>query len=78
MSSWVLRAYNRSTERVAGEWTLKAADSSVLRHVLHASEDDPLFDSFPVSTSTLAVLAREYDLGELPDDANYFIEFGGD
>ena len=77
MSSWILRGYDRITERVVREYPLLPPDPQMLRELLHRPKDDPLFDSFPVSAIALEILSRQYELTPFESDLDYFVEYMG-
>ena len=77
MSNWVLRGYDRTTERMVHEYSLSPPDPQMLRQLFQRPKDDPLFDSFPVSAPALKVLAQQYRLTPLADDLDYFVEYAG-
>lgn len=75
MSSWILRGYDSSTERIGREYPLALDDPQMLRQSLRRPGDDPLFDFFPVPRLTLESLVRQYGLPSLEDDLYYFVEY---
>jgi hypothetical protein len=72
---WVISAYEKDGDRLVSEHSLGDVDVAQLRRLWGRPDDDPMYESYPV-TPAIADPIAEY-VGEPLhlDDFDYFLEY---
>jgi hypothetical protein len=72
---WVISAYEKDGDQLINEHSLGDVDVAVLRRLWGRPDDDPMYDSYPV-TPAMADQMADY-VGEplRLDDFDYFLEY---
>jgi hypothetical protein len=75
---WVVRAFAKSADHLAGEIALHDFTADVIRQFFNVAPEDPMYDAYPVSREIAEVLsphlAEPLDL----EKYDYFVEFDRD
>ena len=71
---WVLQAYQKEGDAFVAEWPLKDISINTLHNLFQQPQDDPMYDSYPVSKQQLKALQSHTDHPIDLQKYDYFVE----
>ena len=77
MSEWIIRGYDRQSERSVSVTTLHGVSREELQELVGADPDDPLFDAYPMTAEAMQVLVGAGKVVAPEPDVDYFLEYWG-
>ena len=72
---WVLSAYEKRGDRLIAQQSLNGVDAGALRRLWNRPDDDPMYYSYPVTSTIAETLARHVSEPLRTDDFDYFVEY---
>lgn len=70
----ILSWFQKDADRLSGQMELTNITTEELRRIFKATDNDPMYDSFPVKPEHIKKLQRWVDHDIRPDLYDYFVE----
>jgi hypothetical protein len=75
---WVVSAYEKHGDRLLKEYRLSDIEVAELRRLWGRPDDDPMYDSYPITPEVADRIAAHMDESLRLGDYDYFLEYMGE